>query len=274
MSGGSPTAATPQALRTLDRGFGRWVADTFAADAPAGQRDTCCTPGLRGQFRAAPQAQLPGSRQGRPAGRGELEQLLQPLPAATGAGCRRTWWPCRLKKARPRPRHWLRSSDGRRRGCRSITCSSAPWRSTCAAWRRSPCAGPERRATGTTRAILFPRPTGARNAGQFEATRIALTHRFAVITGGPGTGKTWTVARIIALLQLAEPGLRIALAAPTGKAANRMMESLRAATVVRREPCTCPGPGLDPALAAGHPPPLAQARAPAQPAGAGRADRG
>lgn len=70
------------------------------------------------------------------------------------------------------------------------------------------------------------------DAGQRNAARIALTHRLALISGGPGTGKTHTLARIIGLLQAATPGLRIALAAPTGKAAARMSAALQAAGVV------------------------------------------
>lgn len=69
------------------------------------------------------------------------------------------------------------------------------------------------------------------DAGQRAAARIALTCRLALISGGPGTGKTHTLARIIGLLQLGNPGLRIALAAPTGKAAARMGEALLAAGV-------------------------------------------
>ncbi|HFD87423.1 MAG TPA: exodeoxyribonuclease V subunit alpha [Gammaproteobacteria bacterium] len=61
------------------------------------------------------------------------------------------------------------------------------------------------------------------------AAALAVTRRFCVISGGPGTGKTWTVARIVKLLldQQGEQPLRIAMAAPTGKAAARMTESMR-----------------------------------------------
>ncbi len=63
--------------------------------------------------------------------------------------------------------------------------------------------------------------------GQKRAAAMALTRRLAIITGGPGTGKTTTVTRILALLLEQEPGLRIRLAAPTGKAAARLTESIR-----------------------------------------------
>ncbi|MEU6580279.1 exodeoxyribonuclease V subunit alpha [Nocardia sp. NPDC046763] len=65
------------------------------------------------------------------------------------------------------------------------------------------------------------------------AAALATTQWTTVIAGGPGTGKTHTIARVLALLvahQQAVPGapaLRIALAAPTGKAAARMQESVR-----------------------------------------------
>ena len=50
-----------------------------------------------------------------------------------------------------------------------------------------------------------------------------------VLAGGPGTGKTTTVAALLAARLAADPGARVALAAPTGKAAARLTESLRAA---------------------------------------------
>ncbi|MGB9080696.1 MAG: exodeoxyribonuclease V subunit alpha [Desulfuromonadaceae bacterium] len=73
----------------------------------------------------------------------------------------------------------------------------------------------------------FPPRNGAVDL-QRTAARMALTHRFSVISGGPGTGKTVTVARILALLlDVAEDsGPEISLAAPTGKAALRLHQSI------------------------------------------------
>jgi len=62
---------------------------------------------------------------------------------------------------------------------------------------------------------------------QTLAAVLAASRRFAVISGGPGTGKTTTVVRVLGLLLQQHPDLRIALAAPTGKAAARMVESIR-----------------------------------------------
>jgi exodeoxyribonuclease V alpha subunit len=62
---------------------------------------------------------------------------------------------------------------------------------------------------------------------QREAARMSVQHSFSIITGGPGTGKTTTVVKILAVLQtLAKEPLLIALAAPTGKAAMRLQESI------------------------------------------------
>lgn len=63
------------------------------------------------------------------------------------------------------------------------------------------------------------------------AAITGLLHNFTIITGGPGTGKTTTVAKILAILYATNPALKVALAAPTGKAAARMAESLRQTTL-------------------------------------------
>ncbi|KQQ70021.1 exodeoxyribonuclease V subunit alpha [Xanthomonas sp. Leaf131] len=83
---------------------------------------------------------------------------------------------------------------------------------------------------------------------QAQAAALALRRTLLLVTGGPGTGKTTTIARLL-LLRIAQaqasntPAPRIALAAPTGRAAERMAESLRGA--VARAIAN----GIDPALA-------------------------
>ena len=88
-------------------------------------------------------------------------------------------------------------------------------------------------------------PPASRDPHQARAAAVALRHPLLLITGGPGTGKTTTIARLL-LLSVAQARstgqtLRIALAAPTGRAAERMAESLRHAVDVLREG------GIDPA---------------------------
>ncbi len=87
---------------------------------------------------------------------------------------------------------------------------------------------------------LFPATPGAAIDWQRTACALAARSRLAIITGGPGTGKTTTVVRLLALLQAlalqhapegGEPPrpLRIRLAAPTGKAAARLNASIAGA---------------------------------------------
>jgi exodeoxyribonuclease V alpha subunit len=74
---------------------------------------------------------------------------------------------------------------------------------------------------------LFPQD-GNGDDRQRKAASSALMHRFSVISGGPGTGKTSTVVRILCML-IEQPGgmrQRIAMAAPTGKAAARLSSSI------------------------------------------------
>ncbi|MDD3327612.1 MAG: exodeoxyribonuclease V subunit alpha [Zoogloea sp.] len=84
--------------------------------------------------------------------------------------------------------------------------------------------------------VLFPPAAGAPSPDwQKLACALAARSAFAIVTGGPGTGKTTTVVRLLAVLQaLAIAGtdaraLRIRLAAPTGKAAARLNESIAGA---------------------------------------------
>ncbi len=77
---------------------------------------------------------------------------------------------------------------------------------------------------------LFDGPTPAQDCDwQKVACGLALRSGLSVITGGPGTGKTYTAARLLALLLATHPepaSLRVALAAPTGKAAARLRSSI------------------------------------------------
>ncbi|MGH2668488.1 MAG: exodeoxyribonuclease V subunit alpha, partial [bacterium] len=75
---------------------------------------------------------------------------------------------------------------------------------------------------------LFPQEGGVRPDRQKIAAATALLRRLCIISGGPGTGKTTTVVKVLALLLGLHPVLRVALAAPTGKAAARLQGSLRA----------------------------------------------
>jgi exodeoxyribonuclease V alpha subunit len=76
-------------------------------------------------------------------------------------------------------------------------------------------------------AALFPDDPADR---QRQAALLAQFRALALVSGGPGTGKTTTVVKLLAMLtaQPAEQPLRIRLAAPPGKAAQRLMESIRA----------------------------------------------
>ncbi len=87
-------------------------------------------------------------------------------------------------------------------------------------------------------ALFDAAPAGAGPDWQKLACALAARSAFAIVTGGPGTGKTTTVVKLLALLQMlalaegadaaaeAPRALRIRLAAPTGKAAARLNESI------------------------------------------------
>ncbi|MFL6591427.1 MAG: exodeoxyribonuclease V subunit alpha [Luteimonas sp.] len=98
-------------------------------------------------------------------------------------------------------------------------------------------------------AQLFPKVADGRDdGGQARAAALALVRRLLLVTGGPGTGKTTTLARLLALRverdRLAGRAMpRIALVAPTGRAAERMAQSMAAALDAMRragvEPVLC-----------------------------------
>lgn len=102
-------------------------------------------------------------------------------------------------------------------------------------------------------------PPAARAAGatgpdwQREACARAFERQLTLVTGGPGTGKTYTAARLLVVLQALSAGpedLRVALAAPTGKAAARLRQSVRAALDTLRGRPGVPARALERAAAA------------------------
>ena len=170
--------------------------------------------------------------------------------------------PAAARRLRPLPRPLLaRGTPGRRRPARARRRGVG---------RRVP---PRRR----------PRPPVRRRGttGQRRAAATAVRRRFAVVAGGPGTGKTTTVARIVALLaEQAGAMPLVALAAPTGKAAARLEEAVHAEARTLDVDAVHPRRAAQPRrvdaapparLAAGQPQPVPAP--PRQPAAARRRDR-
>ncbi len=94
----------------------------------------------------------------------------------------------------------------------------------------APAAGVDRARLASAFRELFPDLAPESGGDRFgTAAWIAVTRRLAIVTGGPGTGKTSVAARLLAFLAAAggETPLLAALAAPTGKAAQRLTESIR-----------------------------------------------
>ena len=94
---------------------------------------------------------------------------------------------------------------------------------------------------GEDLAQLFSDPRSA----QRRAAELGLRRALALVTGGPGTGKTTTAARLLALLAHRERGIRVALAAPTGKAAARMGEAIGEAARALDGPLAAVHPRLE-----------------------------
>ena len=87
-------------------------------------------------------------------------------------------------------------------------------------------------APGTTApstAALVARHGDGLDQEQRRAVAAVLEQRLVLLEGGPGTGKTSTVARMLAALRERDPACRIALTAPTGKAAARLRAAIAAA---------------------------------------------
>ncbi len=76
---------------------------------------------------------------------------------------------------------------------------------------------------------LFPESKGSTPDWQLIACLNSFLNQFSIISGGPGTGKTTTVVKLLALFLLEQPDAKIKICAPTGKAKVRLEEGLRKA---------------------------------------------
>jgi len=108
----------------------------------------------------------------------------------------------------------------------SAATANAPPLASFAAMGPSPPASPPADAGSRPGSSPSEPPRAAPDPRQRQAVEAVLAHRLVLLQGGPGTGKTSTVARMLAAVLERDPASRIHLAAPTGKAAAR----LRAAT--------------------------------------------
>ncbi|MEJ7137194.1 exodeoxyribonuclease V subunit alpha [Amphibiibacter pelophylacis] len=165
-----------------------------------------------------------------------LTALQHPLLVAAGEGgaSLEGTTPLVLSQAGGRPRLYLRRYWQHEQGVRAaLAARLRP--------QPSPQPLPQPDAVQRQRQVLnalFPPDPAAPPGPDWQklACALATLRAFAVITGGPGTGKTTTVVRLLALLQSLALGadgqgrpLRIRLAAPTGKAAARLNASITAA---------------------------------------------
>ena len=116
--------------------------------------------------------------------------------------------------------------DAARCTCTGCGARRRRWRGGCS---RS-TSGAARRRRRLAQAALAPRVPARADADdpQQRAVACALARRLTVLSGGPGTGKTTTMARLLVAFARLARSARIAYAAPTGKAAARLAQSLAA----------------------------------------------
>ena len=204
----------------------------------------------------------------RPRRRGGRRRPRRAALARPGDLARRSSPPARSPRSAPTARPTDRCAWSAPASTSTATgATSGPSSPTC--WPRAggepPAVDRDALAAGLRPAL----PAGARTTDGADLQRLAaataVERRFSVVAGGPGTGKTTTVARIVALLHeqaaaLGQPPPRVALAAPTGKAAARLAEAVHAEAGDHRQStersaprCSPPRPRRCTACSAGSP---------------------
>lgn len=186
-------------------------------EAHTGPDDAGPTPGLPPEWTASRLLAIetvpawpPCGQPGQPGDRGDPG--TSPLVASAGLLYLRRYW-----------RHEMRIAE-------HIRARTGPTGGTS----DHPASGPidATRARALLDALFGPAPAEAEPDWQRVACALALRGTLTIVTGGPGTGKTHTAARMLVLLQSLHAGpqpLRVALAAPTGKAAARLRQSIHQA---------------------------------------------
>jgi len=217
-----PAAGFPEGWRDLDRAVWRWVrahgGDSLVAE-------------MAGWASHA---------------EGQGHTALRLLPE--GADAARTWSPAEIEALATDP---FVAVPGITEGVRPFVLDAGHaylQRNHCAecevasavASRRAPTSAPVRPVTDEDLRVLFNGSWTDEEARQRDAVRQAPGRRLMVLTGGPGTGKTTTVLRMLLALSREHLAARgalpvIRIAAPTGKAAQRLGESLRHGALRLRE---------------------------------------
>jgi exodeoxyribonuclease V alpha subunit len=80
---------------------------------------------------------------------------------------------------------------------------------------------------GKSAASQLRRLSSLLNEQQYQAVQLGLQRQLLVLSGGPGTGKTYTISHLLALIHAISPDVTVAGCAPTGKAAGRLAQSCR-----------------------------------------------
>lgn len=233
MSQMSQTPSAPGALPLsgLDTAFARYLDSAVPSSDPRHSLLAALTSHQFGRGHACLDLDL--LQKDGPLALGWDARALPLLPPNLGKAAPSLPWIGNSRPGYPPDAHSPLVLDGSRLYLRRNWSAEQSIRSAIAARLAQPCPLPDNLSVSLARLFDAPAKPSSDPDWQQVACALAARRRFTLITGGPGTGKTTTVVRLLALLQ-SDPArqlvpLRIALAAPTGKAAARLGESISSA---------------------------------------------